>query len=269
MKNTYTLAKPISSETEALLLNINHVCRTLEIAFFVAGATAREVMLMHVHGRNSGRQTNDIDIAVYLKNWEQFTALKQAMIEQDAKEVRHNVHRMIWHGTEIDIIPFGPVAQNNKVAWPPDRDIILHVEGFQEVWQHAGRVEISAGNSIHFTSLPGLLLLKLFAWRDRGKKDSRDAVDIFKILTEYSRIEDERLYDNENWCERVDWVPERLGALLAGSDTAMIASAETCQELLALDKARLTDTIVRQDESVDAQKAENIIDDFWDGLAGN
>lgn len=128
-------------------------------------------------------------------------------------------------------------------------------------------MQIPTNAEIRFSSLPGLLLLKIFAWRDRGGQSSKDAVDIFKILQEYSRIEEDRVYDNNSWCERVDWDPERLGALLAGSDTAVIATEATLQGVLKLDKARLADAIVRQNEHVSADEIENIIDDFWHGLS--
>lgn len=136
MTTTYTLKHQLSSETETLLLAINTVCTELHIEFFVAGATAREVMLTHVHGRRSGRQTRDIDIAVFINHWQQFDLLKNAMIERGAKPLKRNQHRLIWDGMKLDIIPFGPIADENKIAWPPDREITLHVDGFQEAWEH-------------------------------------------------------------------------------------------------------------------------------------
>lgn len=268
MNDTFILKQPLSSDTESLLLKISHTCTESGIAFFIAGATAREVMLTHVHGRKSGRQTRDIDIAVFIDNWDQFSRIKQTMVAQGARALTNNAHRLIWDDMELDIIPFGDIAEKNQIAWPPDREFIMNVDGFPEAFEHANQVQIIPDNAIRFCSIPGLLLLKLLAWRDRGNRGTKDAVDIFNILTEYHRIEEERIYDNDEWGEHLDWNVERLGPLLAGSDTAAIASAETRQELLALDKLRLTDAIVGQNPTIDARNIEDIIDDFWDGLAG-
>lgn len=266
MTNIYSLKQPLSSETEVLLGRIARTCAEPKIDFFVAGATAREVILTHLHGRKSGRHTRDIDIAIFIKDWQQFSALKQSILDQGAEEVRGNAHRLIWENNELDIIPFGEIAEGNAIAWPPDRDFVMSVEGFQDAFEHAISIALSTGEIIRFCSLPGLLLLKLFAWRDRGAEFSKDAIDIFNILKEYSVIEEERLYDNSEWGEDVDWNPDRLGARLAGGDTALISSPETRQALLVLDKERLKDAITRHTIGSSAEDIEMMIDDFWQEL---
>ncbi len=143
----------------------------------------------------------------------------------------------------------------------------MSVDGFQEAFEHAISIQLSGGEIIRFCSLPGLLLLKLFAWRDRGDAVSRDAVDIFNILKEYSVIEEARLYDNMPWGEEVDWNPDRLGARLAGNDTALISSPEIRQALSALDKERLKDAIIRHTSGSIAEDIDIMIDDFWDALS--
>lgn len=52
MTNIFTLMNPISSATEKLLSQINRICIAQGIPFFIAGATAREILLHHVHGRS-------------------------------------------------------------------------------------------------------------------------------------------------------------------------------------------------------------------------
>lgn len=66
MKNTFTLQSPLSENISATLARISTVCREAQCDFFVAGAMAREVVLTHLYGRNSGRHTRDIDIAVLI-----------------------------------------------------------------------------------------------------------------------------------------------------------------------------------------------------------
>ncbi|KEY56564.1 hypothetical protein SRDD_17780 [Serratia sp. DD3] len=55
MTNIFTLVNPIFSATEALFTQIKRICAAQEIPFFIAGATAREILLHHVHGRSIGR----------------------------------------------------------------------------------------------------------------------------------------------------------------------------------------------------------------------
>lgn len=137
------------------------------IPFFIAGATAREILLHHIHSRSIGRRTRDIDIAVFVDSWPRFDALKNAFLAEGAEVVQGNAHRMVVKGIELDIIPFGGVAEGNQIAWPPEREIIMAVDGFAEVFSHTVVVRLDNSENIPFCSLPGLALLKLFAWRDR------------------------------------------------------------------------------------------------------
>ncbi|NNC27578.1 hypothetical protein HKX42_11910, partial [Salinisphaera sp. USBA-960] len=125
----------------------------------------------HVHGRRIGRKTRDIDIAIFVDDWQQFDALKKELVTQGAKAITGNAHRLLWQDNELDIIPFGNIAVENTIAWPPDRAIVMAVDGFQEAFQQAVAVRLSNGCELLFCSLPGLALLKLFAWRDRGNQN--------------------------------------------------------------------------------------------------
>lgn len=268
MNNPYTLTRPLSDEIQQALMKITNACCQAGCPFFIAGATAREIMLTHVHNRDTGRRTRDIDIAVFIDDWDAFSRLKDIMLEQGAEAANDNAHRLYWGGVELDIIPFGSIATDNQVAWPPDRDIIMSVDGFTDAWEHAALVAIPNCGDIRFCSLPGLLLLKLFAWRDRGDRNSKDAVDIYTIFREYSVIEDSRLYDDDALASSVDWLPERIGARLAGQDVASIVTSQSVAGLQQLDQEKLIDAIVRQSGSARAADIERCINDFWHGLMG-
>ena len=266
MTNTFILANPIFSVTETLLSRINRICIAQGISFFIAGATAREILLHHVHGRSIGRRTRDIDVAVFVDSWPMFDALKNAFLATGARAVRDNAHRMIIEGTELDIIPFGNVAEGNHIAWPPEREIIMSVDGFAEVFSHTVRVQLGNGENIPFCSLPGLALLKLFAWRDRGHGNAKDATDLWKIIREYGAIEDERIYEPPVEGENLDWEPLRMGAVLLGCDIAVMSGLPSLTELMLLDRERLTDAIVRQSDVDEMTQIEQIMNDFWGGI---
>ncbi|HCM1931032.1 TPA: nucleotidyl transferase AbiEii/AbiGii toxin family protein [Salmonella enterica subsp. salamae serovar 51:c:-] len=269
MTNIFTLANPIFSATETLLSRINRICTAQGIPFFIAGATAREILLYHVHARSTGRRTRDIDIAVFVDGWPMFDALKNAFLAEGAQAVRDNAHRMIAEGIELDIIPFGGVAEGNRIAWPPEREIIMAVDGFAEVFSHTVTVQLDNGENLSFCSLPGLALLKLFAWRDRGHGNAKDATDLYKIIREYGAIEDERIYESPVEGESLNWDPVRMGAVLLGSDIAAIGERSSLAELMRLDRERLTDAIVRQSGADDMAGIEQVMHDFWDGMVSS
>jgi predicted nucleotidyltransferase len=266
MTNTFTLTKPLFSVTEALLHSINRICAGQGISYFIAGATAREILIHHVYGRSVGRRTRDIDFAVFVEGWGRFDALKNAFTAAGAVAIKGNVHRLILNDVELDIIPFGGVAEGNKVAWPPDREVIMAVDGFEEAFKHTVLVELQSGENIPLCSLPGLAMLKLFAWRDRGAANAKDASDLYKIISEYGVIEGERIYESPVEGSEVGWDPVRMGAILLGNDIAMICAGGLKAELLKLNIEHLSDAIVRQSMTEDAEYIGQILNDFWFGI---
>ncbi len=266
MTNTLSLAIPLFSVTESLLTDIHNVCSEQNLPFFIAGATAREILLHHVYGKSMGRRTRDIDVAIFVEEWQEFYSLKQSLLQHGASEKAKNIHRLIWQDTELDIIPFGGITQENKIAWPPDRSIFMAVDGFVEALSEVVKIQLANGITIPVCSLPGLALLKLFAWRDRGQTNAKDATDLFKIISEYGSIESARIYEAPLDGERSDWDPVRMGAELLGCDIAAVAKEESLAELNTLDREKLTDAILRQSDTLISDVTEQIMYDFWHGL---
>ena len=80
-------------------------------------------------------------------------------------------------GTIVDIIPFGKLETAERtIAWPPDADVVMNVAAFSDVFENALRVEVRPDLVIPVASLPGLAILKLFAWTDRH--EARDVQDL-------------------------------------------------------------------------------------------
>lgn len=266
MTITLNLAKQLYSPTEELLCKIDAICSAHAISYFIAGATSREILIHHVYGRPIGRRTRDIDFAVFVKEWALFDALKQGFMKAGAVPIKGNAHRLILDGVELDIIPFGGVAEANKVSWPPDRDVVMAVDGFEEAFRHTVLVNVAQDQPVPFCSLPGLALLKLFAWRDRGTANGKDAVDLYKIIVEYGVIEEDRIYDWPVEGDALEWNTLRMGAYLLGNDMAVIANADSLKELLTLDIEKLTDAVVRQSRSESPEEIERVLGDFWSGI---
>jgi predicted nucleotidyltransferase len=54
--------------------------RAADCAYFVAGATARDLILVNVHGLRPGRATRDIDFGIAVESWDQFALLKERLV---------------------------------------------------------------------------------------------------------------------------------------------------------------------------------------------
>jgi predicted nucleotidyltransferase len=212
---------------------IDAVARRHETSYFLAGATAREVILRHVFGRPPGRRTLDIDFGIAVRDWEHFQTLKSALIEQADFILHARAHQRLIYPTTpaviVDLIPFGGVEREDRtIAWPPEEDFVMRVAGFSDGMESSVPVKLADNLVVRVVSLPALLVLKLFAWLDR-KHEKRDAPDIYTLLKDYGDAGNEdRLYgDALNLLEAEEYDVEIAGARLLGGDAAAVISADT------------------------------------------
>lgn len=112
----------------------------------------------------------------------------------------------------------------------------MNVAGYREAFEAAPPVEIDPGFVVRVVSLPGLAILKLFAWADRGAGDPRDAIDLAMLLRQYGVAGNEdRLYGAEiGVLEASSYDLDLAGARLLGRDAARISAPDTRTRLLAL-----------------------------------
>jgi len=243
--------RPLNPVTLDVLRQVDRVARELVLDYFVVGAMARDILLSGVFGLDTGRATLDVDLAVAVEGWPQFEAIKARLVETGTF-VPHEkvVHKLYYRaasggrGYELDLIPFGGVEQpENEIAWPPDGSVVMSVAGYSEALASAVRVEVEPGLVVRVASLPGLAILKLRAWADRGITDRRDAIDLATLLRRYAAAGNEdRLYGPEiGVLEVVNYDLDLAGARLLGLDAARIAAVARRREILALldDPARM------------------------------
>jgi predicted nucleotidyltransferase len=87
----------------------------------------------------------------------------------------------------VDLIPFRDVTSaDSMIEWPPSRDIVMNVAGFEEALASSVPILIEENLILHVASIPGLMLLKFVAWSDRGRETDKDAADIYQFLTTYA-----------------------------------------------------------------------------------
>jgi predicted nucleotidyltransferase len=200
--------------------------------YFLAGATAREVILRHVFGRPPGRRTLDVDFGIAVRDWDHFNTLKSSMEQTGFAPHPHKIHRLTYPSTPavvVDLIPFGGVeSADRNIAWPPEEDIVMRVAGFSDGLESAVLVRLDKNLVIPVVSIPVLLVLKLFAWVDR-RHEKRDVADIYTLLKDYGDAGNEdRLYGAELSVLEVEGYDfELAGARLIGRDAAGVISEDT------------------------------------------
>ena len=219
---------------------IDEIAHRHETEYFLAGATAREIMLRHVFGRPPGRRTLDVDLGVAVRDWDHFKLLKISLVEQGGFQPHARMIQRITYPSKpaviVDLIPFGGVETADRtIAWPPEEDIVMRVTGFSDGLESAVPVRLDQNLIIPVVSLPILLVLKLFAWKDR-KHEMRDAPDIYTLLRQYGDAgnEDRLFGDDMNVLEEEGYDFELAGARLIAHDAARVVSADTQKRLLEI-----------------------------------
>lgn len=154
---------------------------------YVVGATARDIALRLLNIDGQVRRTLDLDVAVSLEHWEQFEQLSEILLQHHfVKAPEHQRFRYIGEDENnsytVDIVPFGKIAVEEQVAWPPEGTPVMSVRCFNDVMLAADKVIVSNDFSFRIASLSGQFLIKLDTWQDRHPKTKKDADDMVYIL---------------------------------------------------------------------------------------
>lgn len=235
------LSLKIDPACRELLSTVAGVAVAQGLDFFVIGATARDMILCHGYGIEPGRATVDIDIAVMLADWQEFERLIAVLLSSGSFFRTSATQRLRYcSGLPLDIVPFGALAREEEIRWPPDGSIVMNVRGFAEAYAQAMPVCLQRNPEvkIKFASPAGWALLKLLAWQERGAAASKDAQDLRILLRHYAEAGNEdRLYGEEADLLTAEQFDLPLaGARLLGHDLAKLclpASRAVVREILA------------------------------------
>jgi predicted nucleotidyltransferase len=277
--------RPVDPLLIEILQRVDAATRALGIAYFIGGALARDLILMHVFGQDTGRATRDVDLGICIEDWAELHKLRASLIQGGGFAEQPNVlHRLIYRpkedafGIPLDLLPFGGIeSANATIAWPPGMDVVMNVAGFAEACQATLSVEVLAGFCVPVTSLPSLAVLKLIAWRDRHLETSKDATDFFLIARHYADAGNfDRLYETESaLLQATDFDPELAGAMLLGKDAAAVCRSSTARivaDILAHPEStqRLNDQILRATlsagDDASAARVERYLGAFQSGF---
>lgn len=159
----------------------------IEAPLYIVGAAARDILFKVFEIEEAPRQTMDLDVAVLIDEWREYDTLSSILERHGFKKAAEK-QKFIYPITdstiayEVDIVPFGPIAHNEQVAWPPDGNPVMSVRYFSDVMNHALQIKVDEDLSFKIASLSGQWLIKLDAWNDRHFRTRKDAADMQFIL---------------------------------------------------------------------------------------
>jgi predicted nucleotidyltransferase len=172
---------PADPSIVRVLRVLDPIAREADCAYFVAGATARDLILVNIHGLRPGRATRDIDFGIAVENWDRFALLKEHLVATgDFTSDRHALQRLTYSdraagfSIPIDLIPFrGVTADDGTLEWPPSRDIVMNVAGFEEALASSIPIQIEENLIVRVASIPGIVLLSVSANPAAAKNKTR------------------------------------------------------------------------------------------------
>ncbi|EOA8959576.1 nucleotidyl transferase AbiEii/AbiGii toxin family protein [Vibrio harveyi] len=270
MTDIYTLKNSLPLEFEKALSKVIKAVSPLDVPYFIAGATARDIVLHGVFGHPPIRATRDIDTALLVSSWDEFESIKQSLLSSGLEETEQ-AHRLKEpeSGLPIDIIPFGDLADpKGQIQWPPSHDITMSVVGFKEAYDTAITIDFH-GQYLKVASLPGITMLKLMAWDERGDESHKDATDFYTVLSKYELIHDGRLWEDYVPGEALNYDIKKQGAFLLGFDLRDLMSGST-QKILKKIKEEKQDAfitaITRTHKTAQVDEVEGQLEAFWMGV---
>jgi len=153
---------------------------------------------------------------------------------QGTQELRYD-----FNGTLIDIIPFGEIfGRDNLIPRSSDHETIINTLGSIDVYNNSMTLRLNSEPALDLKlpTLPGLVIMKLLAWKDAYPNRQKDAEDIYFIMHNYQHagIED-RLYEEEvSMLLEENFDNERAGIRLLGRDMARISNSDTSRAVLEI-----------------------------------
>ncbi len=256
MSTVYKITGDEYSYLLPVLKAIIDVTNESGIDFVVIGATARDFLIESVFQVNLNcRATKDVDFAIMIDNWEAYENVVQILKEKFNFEDHPQKQRLLFNSLPVDIIPFGSIAIDGEISWPPDGSIQMNVSGFEEVFESSLICE-RAGIQFHVANLEGFFISKIIAWSDRKVKMTKDAEDIGVILYNYNDFYTGDLFeDNIELIDRPDYDYIKTGAILLGKRLKRILnnSSRLKEEIIAI----LQQEIVDKEGSLLAQNLSN------------
>ena len=194
---------------------------------YVVGATARDMTMKLLDETASKRKTKDLDVAIALSDWSQFNNLSEVLQANNfhkgkAKQKFYYKGEHHENDYEVDIVPFGEIAYDEIIAWPPEGTPEMSVKCFADVMENAIPISINNEFTVHIAPLAGQFFIKLDSWMDRHDRDHKDAEDMFFILDKFyltsimdDQIPPDDVDDEEVLISGAQWIASIMRSILS------------------------------------------------------
>lgn len=184
----------------------------------IVGASARDIVMKLLAAEKSRRKTFDLDVAIALKDWSQFANLCDTLTQNNFKKLKSK-QKFVYKGPdnqndyEVDVVPFGEIAEDEVVKWPPELSPEMSVRCYDDLMRFAIDIKLD-GIPVKIIPLAGQFIIKLDTWIDRNDRENKDAIDLIFILSNYyyaaimnaADIPDEVDYDDDAIVAGAQWI---------------------------------------------------------------
>ena len=211
-------------ELRAVLSTLESLFADIDVDFYLIGAIARDYW--YSKGKISSRATRDIDFAILMSDAEKYQAVRSNLIGKGYNETGENAYVLISpSGIQVDLLPFGEIANEGRVVVEGEGMTNIQVDGFQEVYA-AGTADadLTTGHVFKAATLSSIVLLKLIAYDDRPERRIKDAGDIAGIIRHFFELHSELIYDQHIDLFNSNEIPEleEIAALVIGREMKKI-----------------------------------------------
>lgn len=247
----------------------------LDLQLYVVGACARDIAMKVLNVPASARRTIDIDVAIALDNWDMFDKVSDLLRQNNFKKDPYAKQKFYYKGEdgtndyEVDVVPFGPLANNEVIGWPPEGNPEMSVRCFEDVMKDADTIIVDESVRFCIASLSGQFLIKLDAWIDRHLKTDKDARDMFYIIDNFywTSIVDkfpppEQVTNSDDpafddFVAGAQWIASELRSLLSDEHRAYYVDFIN-SELSLEDNSKLVQHLVTASNNSNVRKYSNI-----------
>ncbi len=232
--------RPLDPASLDILRAVSTSAQALDVPVMLVGATARDIMLTFLHGIPSLRATDDMDFALAVPSWEAFDNVAGTLTRDTrfvmGKAMTNRMHFYYSQGVpprSIDVIPYGAGIGGEIFRWPKHDDVEMRVTGYEDAAAASESLGFATNLSFNVVTIPGLTLLKFFAWLERRTTTNRDAFDLALMLRTYSDAGNhDRLFGEEiETLELVEFDLSQASPRLLGRDVAHMCSGPTFERL--------------------------------------
>lgn len=231
-KTSYNISKKIDPVKKGLLQLVHNTTQDNGLEFLIVGATARDIIINDCYEISIDlRATQDLDIAISVKDWDDSHKLKDDLLQHDEfRETAIEYKLKYMNVFPLDIIPFGQIEDANGKIFFPQSQREMTTLGFKEALANSIKVEIIDSETVtSVASLDCLFIMKLIAWDEKYPDRNRDAYDMDIIIKNYlgGNAETKLFEDNNDLFDDEEFDFEKAGARILGRDIKTSSARST------------------------------------------